>query len=89
MFNLRSDDFVILCLTEKNIRRSNSSLLINNLLYQEKNDNKGSREKMAKWRCLTSYTDKADAMQVDEFVAKLVKENKGAETHAERKTPYQ
>ena len=44
---------------------------------------------MAKWRCLTSYTDKADAMQVDEFVAKLVKENKGAETHAERKTPYQ
>ena len=37
----------------KNIR-SNSSWLINNLLYQEKKDNKRSREKKATWKCLTN-----------------------------------
>ena len=58
----------------KNIR-SNSSWLINNLLYQEKRITNEVEKRWPRGSALPIYRNKADAIQVDKFEAKLVKDD--------------
>ena len=56
----------------KNISRSNSSFLINNLLYQKMMITKEVEKRWPRRSALPIYRNKADAIQIDKFVAKLV-----------------
>ena len=59
----------------KNISRSNSSFLINNLLYQKMMITKEVEKRWPRRSALPIYRNKADAIQIDKFVAKLVKDD--------------
>ena len=59
----------------KNISRSNSSFLINNLLYQKMMITKEVEKRWPRRSALPIYRNKADATQIDKFVAKLVKDD--------------
>ena len=74
MVNLSSDDFVVLCLTGKR-RRSNSTFLINNFLYQEKMITRKVEKRWPRGSALPIYRNEADAIQIDKFVEKLVKDD--------------
>ena len=56
-------------------RRSNSSFLINNLLYQKMMITKEVEKRWPRRSALPIYRNKADAIQIDKFVAKLVKDD--------------
>ena len=59
----------------KNIRRSNSTFLINNFLYQEKMITREVEKRWPRGSALPIYRNEADAIQIDKFVAKLVKDD--------------
>ena len=59
----------------KNIRRSNSTFLINNFLYQEKMITREVEKRWPRGSALPIYRNDADAIQIDKFVAKLVKDD--------------
>ena len=59
----------------KNIRRSNSTFLINNFLYQEKMITREVEKRWPRGSALPICRNEADAIQIDKFVAKLVKDD--------------
>ena len=59
----------------KNIRRANSSFLINNLLTRKKIITKEVEERWPRGSALSIYRNRADAIQIDKFMAKLVKDD--------------
>ena len=84
----------------KNIRRSNSTFLINNFFYQEKMITREVEKRWPRGSALPIYRNEADAIQIDKFVAKLVKDVvkkqswkqfwiKSESKGASRKIPYQ